>query len=106
MLMVRSILHGGIHHPTLRIFQSLGRSLTKSSFIYPIFISDDPDAEEIIATLPGQKRWGVNKLKTFLGPLVAKGLKGVILFGVPMQMEKVSPSIGLLISGPTRFSSR
>ena len=58
--------------------------------IYPIFISDDPDAEEIIATLPGQKRWGINKLEGFLGPLVKKGLKGVILFGVPMQMDKVS----------------
>ena len=59
-------------------------------FIYPIFISDDPEAEEIIETLPGQKRWGINKLEGFLRPLVNKGLKSVILFGVPMQMEKVS----------------
>ena len=57
--------------------------------IYPIFISDDPNAEEIISTLPEQKRWGIHKLQGFLGPLVEKGLKGVILFGVPMQMEKV-----------------
>lgn len=57
--------------------------------IYPIFISDDPEAEEIIASLPGQKRWGLNRLETFLTPLVAKGLKGLILFGVPMQLEKV-----------------
>ena len=86
---VSSVLHGGIHHPTLRIFQAGGRSLTKSMLIYPIFISDNPDAEEIISTLPGQKRWGINKLQGFLAPLVDKGLKGVILFGVPMQMEKV-----------------
>jgi porphobilinogen synthase len=91
-----SVLHGGIHHPTLRTFQSGGRSLTKSMLIYPIFISDDPDAEVVIETLPGQKRWGVNKLEGFLGPLVKKGLKGVILFGVPMQMEKVRmPNMGL-----------
>jgi len=58
-------------------------------FIYPIFISDDPDAEQVISSLPGQKRWGLNKLEGFLRPLVGKGLKGVILFGVPMEMEKV-----------------
>lgn len=58
-------------------------------FIYPIFISDDPDAEQVIHSLPGQKRWGLNRLEGFLGPLVKKGLKGVILFGVPMKMEKV-----------------
>lgn len=83
------MLHGGYHHPTLRSFQTNGRNLTKSMFIYPIFISDDPDAEQTIASLPGQKRWGINKLKGFLGPLVQKGLKGVILFGVPMEMVKV-----------------
>lgn len=58
-------------------------------FIYPIFITDDPDAEEVIHSLPGQKRWGLNKLEGFLGPLVKKGLRGVILFGVPMKMNKV-----------------
>lgn len=88
--MPSSILQGGYHHPTLRQMQNHGRNLTKSMFIYPIFISDDPDAEEVISSLPGQKRWGINKLEGFLTPLVQKGLKGVILFGVPMKMEKVS----------------
>jgi porphobilinogen synthase len=88
-LSVSSVLHGGIHHPLLRSYQSSGRNLVKSMFIYPIFITDDPNAEEIISSLPGQKRWGVNKLEGFLAPLVRKGLKGVILFGVPMKMQKV-----------------
>ncbi len=57
--------------------------------MYPIFITDDPQAEVVIASLPGQKRWGVEKLKGFLGPLVQKGLKSVILFGVPLTCEKV-----------------
>lgn len=85
-----SVLHGGIHHPTLRTWQANGRNLTKSMLIYPIFISDDPDAEQEVATLPGQKRWGINKLEAFLKPLVEKGLKSVILFGVPVTMEKAS----------------
>lgn len=58
-------------------------------FMYPIFITDDPNAHVVIPSLPGQARWGVNKLQEFLGPLVRKGLKSVILFGVPLTCEKV-----------------
>lgn len=58
--------------------------------MYPIFITDDPDAHVEIPSLPGQARWGVNRLEEFLGPLVKKGLKSVILFGVPLTCEKVS----------------
>lgn len=57
--------------------------------MYPIFITDEPEAEVEIAALPGQKRWGVNKLEGFLQPLVKKGLKSVILFGVPLNKPKV-----------------
>lgn len=75
--------------------------------MYPIFISDDPDAEQVVATLPGQKRWGVNKLKGFIGPLVKKGLKSVILFGVPMDMTKVSShDQDMLTAGPPWKRSR
>ena len=45
-------------------------------------------AQVEIKSLPGQKRWGLNTLKGFLEPLVKKGLKSVILFGVPLHMEK------------------
>jgi porphobilinogen synthase len=58
--------------------------------MYPIFITDDPDAEVEIKSLPGQKRWGINRLEGFLRPLVEKGLRSVILFGVPLDLEKVS----------------
>jgi len=56
--------------------------------MYPIFITDDPNASVEIATLPGQHRWGVNKLDEFIGPLVGKGLESVILFGVPLNCIK------------------
>ena len=59
-------------------------------FMYPIFITDDPEASVEIKTLPGQRRWGVNRLEEFIGPLVKKGLGSVILFGVPLNCEKVS----------------
>jgi porphobilinogen synthase len=52
--------------------------------IYPLFISDQPDEETPIPSLPNQSRRGLNKLAPFLEPLVAKGLRSVILFGVPV----------------------
>ena len=57
--------------------------------MYPIFITDDPLANVEIKTLPGQRRWGVERLEEFLGPLVKKGLRSVILFGVPLTCVKV-----------------
>ena len=57
-------------------------------FMYPIFLTDDPTAETEIASLPGQKRWGIDKLEAFVAPLVAKGLRSVILFGVPLDAPK------------------
>ena len=80
---ISSQLHGGYSHPLARAWQA-DRQLTKSMLIWPIFVSDNPDEEESIPSLPGQKRWGINKLVPLLQPLIAKGLKSVILFGVPM----------------------
>lgn len=85
----RSVLHGGMHHPLARKYQNNGRNLTKDMLMYPIFVTDYPDAEQVIETLPEQKRWGINKLEGFIAPLVKKGLRSVILFGVPTKMEKV-----------------
>jgi porphobilinogen synthase len=56
-------------------------------FIYPVFLSADPDMEEPITSLPNQYRRGVNKLLPFLVALVAKGLHSVILFGSPPSSE-------------------
>ncbi|EIW82869.1 tetrapyrrole biosynthesis porphobilinogen synthase [Coniophora puteana RWD-64-598 SS2] len=83
---ISSILQGGYQHPLSRTWQ--GRQLNKSMLMYPIFITDDDDARVEVPTLPGQCRWGVNRLEGFLGPLVKKGLASVILFGVPMKCQK------------------
>lgn len=53
--------------------------------IYPIFISDNDDDETLIPSLPGQSRRGLNKLVPFLETLVHKGLRSVMLFGVPLR---------------------
>ncbi|KAH9810079.1 Delta-aminolevulinic acid dehydratase [Teratosphaeria destructans] len=81
---IASQLHGGYSHPLARAWQA-ERQLTKSMLIYPLFVTDNPDEMESIPSLPGQKRMGLNRIVEFLRPLVAKGLKSVILFGVPLN---------------------
>ncbi|KAG6833561.1 Aminolevulinate dehydratase [Tephrocybe sp. NHM501043] len=84
---ISSILQGGYQHPLSRSWQAK-QQLTKSMLMYPIFITDDDNARVEISSLPGQCRWGVNRLEEFLGPLVKKGLTSVILFGVPLKCVK------------------
>ena len=52
--------------------------------VYPLFISDSPEEDTVIPSLPNQRRLGLRRLVFFLAPLVAKGLRSVILFGVPL----------------------
>ncbi|GAA97026.1 uncharacterized protein L969DRAFT_96913 [Mixia osmundae IAM 14324] len=80
-------LQGGYNTALTQRLQA-ERHLTKDMLMYPIFLTDDPEAEVTIASLPGQKRWGINKLHGFLEPLVRKGLRSVILFGVPLKAQK------------------
>lgn len=81
---VKSVLQGGYNHPLSREWQQ-ERQLTKNMFIFPLFVTDDPDEESEIPSLPNIKRYGVNKLIPYVGSLVEKGLRAVILFGVPLK---------------------
>uniref|UniRef100_A0A3Q1FB06 Delta-aminolevulinic acid dehydratase n=1 Tax=Acanthochromis polyacanthus TaxID=80966 RepID=A0A3Q1FB06_9TELE len=83
-----SIIHSGYFHKTLRYWQSCAADLRPDNLIYPIFITDSPDAVEPINSLPGQARYGVNKLEEMLKPLVENGLKCVLIFGVPAKIAK------------------
>jgi len=81
---ISSQLHGGYAHPLTRSWQA-ERQLTKSMLIYPLFISDNDDEETAIPSLPDQHRRGIRRVVAHIEPLVKKGLKAVILFGVPLK---------------------
>uniref|UniRef100_A0A8C6SH60 Delta-aminolevulinic acid dehydratase n=1 Tax=Neogobius melanostomus TaxID=47308 RepID=A0A8C6SH60_9GOBI len=59
----------------MRTWQTCATDLKPDNLIYPIFITDNEDAVEPISSLPGQARYG-------------KGLKCVLIFGVPAQIPK------------------
>ncbi|KAL2042234.1 hypothetical protein N7G274_004722 [Stereocaulon virgatum] len=95
---ISSQLHGGYSHPLARKWQA-ERQLTKSMLIYPLFMSDRDDEETLIPSLPNQHRRGINKLVPHLEPLVRKGLRSVILFGVPMA-PNVKDALGTAADDP------
>ncbi|KAI7945077.1 hypothetical protein MJO28_010772 [Puccinia striiformis f. sp. tritici] len=81
------VLQGGYAHPLTRSLQA-ERTLTKEMLMFPIFISDDPNAQQPIDSFPNQFRLGLNVLEGFIRPFVEKGLRSVMLFGVPMNCQK------------------
>jgi len=81
---ISSILQGGYHHPLTRTWQS-EKTLTKAALMYPLFITDSEDQFEELPSMPGQYRIGLGRLEGFIEPLYKKGLRSVILFGVPLS---------------------
>ena len=53
----------------------------------------NPDTEEVIEGLPGIKRWGLNTIEGHLRPLIDKGLKSVLIFGIPKPSIKVNKQL-------------
>lgn len=96
--LISSILQGGYNHPLTREWQG-ERLLTKSMFIFPLFVSDVEDEETIIPLLPNIKRHGLNRLVAYVRPLVEKGLRSVILFGVILK-EGGKDSVGTAADDP------
>eukprot|EP01083_Nonionella_stella_P304142 1055561_1 len=82
-------LHSGYSHPLMRSWQRES-SFTKSDFVYPIFVCDEPDSKQEITSMPEQYRWGVNRLSELLDPLVANGLASVLIFGVSTDTSTAS----------------
>ncbi|CAO1622900.1 unnamed protein product [Parajaminaea phylloscopi] len=95
---ISSQLHAGYSHELTRDLQT--PQLRKSMFMYPLFITDIASAADDLPSMPGQKRWGVDKLEGFLAPLVQKGLRSVILFGIPEEKRASKDETGTLADDP------
>nr|XP_006117426.2 delta-aminolevulinic acid dehydratase [Pelodiscus sinensis] len=70
-MQAQAVLHSGYFHPVLRAWQTSATVFDASNLIYPIFVT-----------------YGVSKLEGMLRPLVAEGLKCVLIFGVPTALPK------------------
>ncbi len=64
--------------------------LNKEDLIYPIFVKEDlkDDEKEAISTMPGEYRYSLNGAVEFAKELEEKGLKSIIIFGIPSSDKK------------------
>jgi porphobilinogen synthase len=76
------LLHPGYNHPLSREWQQMNTQLSKTMLVYPIFVVDEEDAKQPIKSMPEQFQLGINRLEEFLTPLIQRGLRSVLLFGV------------------------
>jgi len=64
--------------------------LNPEDLIYPIFIKEGlkNEEKEAIATMPGEYRYSLDGAVKFAKKLEKKGLKSIIIFGVPLDSKK------------------
>lgn len=65
-------------------------AITKNDLIYPLFIKAGENLKVEVASLPGIYQFSIDKVLIEIEEVVAKGIKAVILFGIP----EIKDSIG------------
>lgn len=66
--------------------------LQKSDLIQPLFIEEDLTVDVPISTMPGQRRLSYASLLKETAALAEKGVRAVILFGIPRIKDEVASS--------------
>jgi len=61
--------------------------LYKDDFIYPLFIEEGNDIESEIISMPGIKRYSLDRISKELDEIISLGLKSVLLFGIPNHKD-------------------
>lgn len=67
-------------------------SLSANDFIYPLFVCDGENKREEISSMPGQYRLSLDILQDEIGTLSEKGVRSVLLFGVPDHKDSQASS--------------
>lgn len=83
-------LHPGYGHELLRIWQSVGVGKESDRVVLPVFAVSGKGIQEDIPSLPGVKRFSADSLVEYLRPLVVKGLRSILVFGVVDAEAKTS----------------
>ncbi|KAG6459720.1 hypothetical protein O3G_MSEX011556 [Manduca sexta] len=82
------VLQGGYHHATLRRLQEPNTTIEPHNIMYPVFLLEDDNAKQEVASMPNVYRYGINELIPVLKDLVAKGLKSILIFGIIETLPK------------------
>lgn len=62
--------------------------ISKDSLVYPFFVTEGTNIKEEIKTMPGQYRWSIDRLYELFDELLKKGVKSVLIFGIPDKKDE------------------
>jgi porphobilinogen synthase len=63
--------------------------LTVDDLIYPLFIEEGTNIETEIVSMPGIKRWSLDRISKELDEVVALDIPAVLLFGIPSKKDEI-----------------
>jgi porphobilinogen synthase len=63
--------------------------LTVDDLIYPLFIEEGTNIETEIVSMPGMKRWSLDRISKELDEVVALDIPAVLLFGIPSKKDEI-----------------
>ncbi len=63
--------------------------ITKDDLIYPLFIKAGKNIKQEIASMPGVFQFSVDQVLIEIEDVIAKGIKAVILFGIPATKDSI-----------------
>lgn len=66
--------------------------LNSNDFIYPIFVVEGENIKSEIPSLAGNYHWSLDRLPEVVDEVIAAGVKGIILFGLPDEKDEVASS--------------
>lgn len=66
--------------------------LNSNDFIYPIFVVEGENIKSEIPSLAGNYHWSLDRLPEVVDEVIAEGVKGIILFGLPDEKDEIASS--------------
>ena len=63
--------------------------LSPRNFIYPLFVTHEPNTRREIGAMPGNYHWSVDRLARECEEIASLGIPSVILFGIPEEKDAV-----------------
>jgi porphobilinogen synthase len=63
--------------------------ITVDDLIYPLFIEEGTNIETEIVSMPGIKRWSLDRISKELDEVVALDIPAVLLFGIPSKKDEI-----------------
>jgi len=66
--------------------------LNSNDFIYPVFVVEGENIKEEIPSLVGNYHWSLDRLPEVIDEVIAAGVKGIILFGLPDEKDEIASS--------------